>query len=349
MKILLLALLAIVLFGVSVSKIEADTPTVFVVQAFAYSNILGDIDDALILIRYELPVDDIDDSPDPPLFTPIDWDDLWDADNDGAAKPDSDDRFLTPVDAIIRLETDIGGLLSATHPLRLGEGVAGMYFEEGDLPFTFGDALNIVLVGNPSTVGTGAVSAILPVDWNSTANHTATSLSLASDLVDLMTDIEQEFNDFTPGQLLTSGFINITGRDLLLDAYPLIDQVAPSAFTISSQVVPVDGFDPSSDELQAIIDATVGSQVSGGLTGLADLFEVTADFLGILLAFVLSIPLALILLKVSRNSSFGIFAFTGGLVWAGMTSFLPIIFLLIVAGIFFAIGGLWIASKIPMN
>ena len=165
----------------------------------------------------------------------------------------------------------------------------------------------------------------------------------------MVTDIEREFNDFSPGQLLTAGFINLIGRDLLLDAYPLIDQVAPTAFTISSQVVPTNGFDPDSDQLQAIIDATAGSQITGGIAGVADLFEVTADFLGIMLAFVLSIPLALILLKVSRNSSFGVFAFTGGLVWGGMTSFLPVVFLLIVAAIFFAIGGLWIASKLPMN
>ena len=318
-------------------------------QAIAYSNVLGDIDDTLILVRYELPIDDIDDSPDPPLFTPIDWDDLWDADNDGAAKPDDEDRYLTPIDALARLETPVGGLLSATHPLRLGQGVLGLYFEEGDLPFTINDAMNIVLVGNPSTIGTGTVSATLPVDWHLTVDHESTATSLADELILMLSALEQDFNDFSPGQLLTAGFINLTGRSLLLEANPLIDLIAPTAFTLSEQVFPIDGFDPDSDELQAIIDATAGSEINDALTGVADLFEVTADFLGIMLAFVLSIPLALILLKVSRSSSFGIFAFTGGLVWAGMTSFLPVVFLLIVAGIFFAIGGLWIAAKIPMN
>lgn len=325
----------------------AGAPPMEIDEAFAYRHVLGELEDVLILARYDLPIDGVDGSPDPPLFTPDDWDDLWDADNDSAVKPDADDRYLTPADVLARLETAAGGLLAATHPLSLGQGVVGMYFEEGSLPFTWGDSLFLVLVGNPSTVD-GVESGSLAIDWRDTANQDITAEELADSILSLMNDLEQEFEDYEPGDLLTAGFINADGRTLLQGAFPLIDRAAPTAFTISEQIIPIDDFDPGSDQLQAQIDATASNDIANALEGVSGLFELSADFFGITLAFMLAVPLALIVSRISGRGSYGIFAFTGGLIWASMSSFMPVIFLLLVAGIFFAIGGIWLATKLPM-
>ncbi len=345
---LLSGILALALLAIYSGSASADPPP-FTIESnvFAYQHILGDQDDVLILGRYDLGIDGSDDSPDPPLFTPNDWDDLWDADNDAAAKPDSDDRYLNPVDALFRVEDITGALLAGTHPVRLGDGVVGFYFPDGSVPFVFGDTIFLELQGNPSTVGIGAADSV-EIDIRVTADHDETSLELAEDILQLITDIENEFDDFSPGELLTIGFINIDGRTLLQEAFPLIDQVAPTAFTLSDQVIPVDDFTPGSDQLQDVVDATLDSGIAAALQGAADIFDLSADFFGLILALVLAVPMGALITKASDKSAYGIFSIMLFMTWMSLVSFVPVIFILIAAALFFAIGGMWLATRIPI-
>ncbi len=357
MKISIALILALIVGILSVSAIQADAPPIVVDEAFAYRHITEDIsginkEDVLILVRYHLIADgtDMEDTGDPPLFTPADWDDLWDEDNDGAARPDIlgvGDRYLTPVDVILRLETAAGGLLLTTNPPRLGQSIAAFYLEEGTLPFVWNDALNLVLIGNPSTIGaSGTESGSKPLDWRDTASQTITAEELANSLIGLMTNLELEHIDYEPGDLLNAGEINLVGRNLLLEAFPLMDAVAPAAFTFSIETLGED-FDPGIDQLQALIDASNGPTIPDALTNFADVFNTSALFLGIVVAFLLAVPVGYIGMKASGKGSYGLFAITGMLMWATVSSVMPVVLLLIIASIFFVAGAVWVAKHAP--
>ncbi len=87
---------------------------------------------------------------------------------DGVAGDGDWDDF-TSVDAILRLEDSSGNLLTSSHPLRIGQGLAGFYFASTTL-FSFEDNLFVAIRGNPITfnpVGGAAANNLGTVRSNS--------------------------------------------------------------------------------------------------------------------------------------------------------------------------------------
>ena len=318
-RLSLISLLVIVSFFTYEETVFAIPSPNIVIEddVFGYHFILRNEEDFLLIIRFDLVSDGV--------LGDGDWDDF------------------TSIDAIVRLEDNLGNLLAGTHTLRVGQGFVGFYFDAGEAPFSFDDELFIEIVGNPGTFTSGSSSSAL--EWKDGSSILETREVLEDDLILMVSDMESEFNDYTPGDLIETNLINLTGRDLVREAFPLIDVVAPNAFTVSQTVNNLEGFDPPTDKLQAANAAS--PLIDDALQVLSDTWGIAKSWIGFGIALIFSFLLALVSGKAADRMNYGLIAAIGSLTFWGMMGIVSTTFVLLMGGMFFIVAAMWLTSKIP--
>ncbi len=196
------------------------------IESFYYRHVL-EIDDLLVITRYELPADGVAGG--------SDWDDY------------------TPNDAFIDLDSESGVLVQITQPPSIGPGLVGHYLNATELTASaidFDDPLEdeptVFLYSSPILFTPNVSEGPATITSDTGANITNTRANLEARIVELVQSIETENPEatggtnpfaFVPRELVENERLTDSGDDFAINAFSSLPLIIPGAFENSSSLL----------------------------------------------------------------------------------------------------------------
>lgn len=309
-------------------------------EASAYQNMV-ELGDMLVLVRYELPV--------------ADWQNSTYM-NDATCEDSADfvDPCFISLLQGVALQTFYSGpaatgtLQSVRQLPRVGHGLSAVYLAAGH-GLTFGDTTFETCVEGSPSVFSPIPQACITIQWNTSATVAATPAIIEPDLLIISGNLEQA------AEQAKNTFVNIdkitqTGMIFVREAFPAMVLIVPSAFFIGTADVFVD-FAPTPGPTGLETDIQGDAQSSTAWTSAQDIAReyggVTVRMFGSVL--ILAAMTGATVAVVQATGNFAVGALAGGLVLGAgvLQDFVVLGPIFVALGVLLIIGSSWLFRRVP--
>jgi hypothetical protein len=262
-------------------------------------------------------------------------------------------RFSAPTNlgCLSATSTAIGVLLKQAKVPRVGDSVAGLYFGTASSGITWGESgINMCIESDSSFAP--ATQDCVPVSFNPELNTNAAQVAkLVSDITVMVVAVEQA-RSLPQNSFVVNNKLTTAGRTLALEAFPVMDRIAPDAFQAVANAAAVSDFRTAvanssalSQRLQATAAAT--SWVADFQGAGQELLGVSGGFMATLIFLGLGLAGGGVMFAVSKSAALGAIAL-GSIAMLGMFIGGPTVSVIAVTAVILAtIGGWFVLSKIP--